>query len=137
MTATVKSLVAGGTREIQADNALAGDDPAPNVVKQLRVNYRLNGRQQTIEVTEGQTLDLPAGAEVEQALYGQLHPPSAGSDRQVDLTAKLSARVKHGELSVRIDNDFAGGDPAVNNPKELRVEYIDQWRSQEHDDKRK
>ena len=123
VTATVKSLVAAGTRDIQADNALAGDDPAPNAVKQLRVNYRLNGRQQTIEVTEGQTLGLPAGAEVEQALYGQLHPPSASGDRQVDLTAKLSARVKRGGLSVRIDNVFAGGDPAVDTPKELRVEY--------------
>ena len=88
MTATVKSLVAGGTREIQADNALTGDDPAPNAVKQLRVNYRLNGRRQTIEVTEGKTLELPEGAEVEQALYGQLHPPPARSDREVDLTAK-------------------------------------------------
>jgi hypothetical protein len=122
VTAAVKSLVAGGTREIRADNGLTGNDPAPNAVKQLRVNYRLNGRRQTIEVMEGKTLELPEGAEVEQALYGQLQPP-APSDRKVDLTAQLSARVKHGGLSVRIDNDFAGGDPAVNNPKELLVEY--------------
>ena len=123
VTANVKSLVAGGTREIQADNAMAGGDPAPNAVKQLRVNYRLNGRRQTIEVVEGKTLELPENAEVEQALYGQLHPPPASSDQTVDLTAKLSARVKHGGLSVRIDNAFAGGDPAVNHPKELRVQY--------------
>ena len=123
VTATVESLVAGGTREIRADNAMAGDDPAPNAVKQLRVNYRLNGGRQTVEVTEGQTLELPEGAEVEQALYGQLHPPSS-NEPQVDLTAKLSARVSHGALSVRIDNDFAGGDPAFNLPKELHVEYM-------------
>jgi hypothetical protein len=123
VTATVKLLVAGGTREIRADNGMAGGDPAPNAVKQLRVNYRLDGRRQTSEVTEGKTLELPEGAEVEQALYGQLHPPPAHGDRTVDLTARLSALVKHGELSVRIDNAIAGHDPAVNNPKELRVEY--------------
>jgi hypothetical protein len=123
VTATVKSLVAGGAREILADNAMAGDDPAPNAVKQLRVTYRLNGRQQTSEVGEGRNLELPEGAEVEQALYGQLHPPPTHADQQVDLTAKLSALVNHGGLSVRIDNDFAGGDPAVNNFKELRVDY--------------
>ncbi len=123
VTADLKALVAGGTHEIRADNGLTGDDPAPNAVKQLRVDYRLNGRRQTVEVTENKMLELPKGAEVEEALYGQLHPPPARSQREVDLTAKLSARVKHGALSVRIDNDFAGGDPAVDIPKELRVEY--------------
>ncbi|MFZ0827157.1 MAG: glycosyl hydrolase [Verrucomicrobiia bacterium] len=122
VTANVKALVAGGTREIRADNGLTGNDPAPNVVKQLRVEYRLNNRRQTVEVTENKTLELPEGAEVEQAIYGQLHPP-ARSDRLMDLTAKLSARVKPGGLSARIDNDFAGDDPAPNDHKELHVEY--------------
>ncbi len=123
VTAAVKALVAGGTREILADNRLTGDDPAPNAVKQLRVSFRLNDRRQTIEVTQNKTLELPAGAQVEQAFYGQLHPPPAHRKQQVDLTAKLSARVKNGGLNVRIDNKFAGGDPAINSPKELRVDY--------------
>jgi hypothetical protein len=123
VTATVKTRVAGGTREIRADNGLTGDDPAPNAVKQLRVNYRLNGRRQTIEVPENKTLVLPKDAEVEQAFYGQLHPPPARRNQPVDLTAKLAARVNHGGLSVRMDNDFAGGDPAANEHKELHVDY--------------
>ncbi|MGA2683829.1 MAG: glycosyl hydrolase [Verrucomicrobiota bacterium] len=123
VTATVKSLVAGGARQIPASNDMAGDDPAPNIVKQLRVTYSLNGRWQTNEVTEGQALELPAGAEVKQALYGRLPSSSNQGDQQLDLTAKLSARVKHGALSVRIDNDFAGGDPAINDFKELGVDY--------------
>ncbi len=123
VTAIVRSLVAGGTREIPADNGMAGSDPAPNAVKQLRVSYQLNGWRHTVEVSEAQTLKLPANAVIDRALYGQLYPPPARSARQVDLTAKLSARVRHGGLSVRIDNDFADGDPAPNLPKELRVEY--------------
>jgi len=41
----------------------------------------------------------------------------------VDLTRKLAALIKEGELNVRVDNDLAGGDPALLVPKELRVEY--------------
>ncbi len=92
-------------------------------MKQLRVNYRLDGRRKTIEVAEGKTLELPDGAQVEQALYGQLHPPPAHGNPQLDLTKKLSGRIKHGELSVRVDNDLTGGDPAPGEHKELQVEY--------------
>jgi hypothetical protein len=45
VTTMVKSLVAGGNREIRAGNDLAEDDPAPGVVKRLRVQFLLNDRQ--------------------------------------------------------------------------------------------
>ena len=123
VTAEVKSLVAGHMREIRADNAMAGGDPAPNQVKQLRVTYRLNGWRRTIEVVEGKTLELPKDAKVERALYGQLHRLPARGNLTVDVTARLSARIENGRLSVRIDNDFAGTDPAPAIRKELHAEY--------------
>jgi (4-O-methyl)-D-glucuronate---lignin esterase len=60
---------------------------------------------------------------VVKAIYGQLASQRGQGDQAVDLTAKLSALVKNGELSVRIDNSLAGGDPASQVPKELRIEY--------------
>ena len=42
---------------------MAEDDPAPGVVKRLRVQFLLNGRQQTSTATEGQPLKLPEGAQ--------------------------------------------------------------------------
>ncbi|MGO8927676.1 MAG: glycosyl hydrolase [Limisphaerales bacterium] len=124
VTATAKSLVAGGTRQIPASNDMAGDDPAPNIVKRLRVEYRLSGQPRKAEVQEGETLELPAGAMVEKALYGALPTQTArGSATTVDITGKLAALVKAGELNVRIDNDLAGGDPAWLVPKELHVDY--------------
>ena len=123
VTSTVKSLVAAGTRRIPASNDMAGEDPAPNIVKQLRVDYRRNGRVQTVEVREGGALELPADAEVVKAIYGQLNAQRGQADKEVDLTAKLSALVKNGELRVRMDNNLAGGDPASLVPKELRIEY--------------
>jgi hypothetical protein len=123
VTAKVRQLLAHGTLQIPAGNDIAGGDPAPNTPKQLRIEFRANGRTQTAEAKEGQTLDLPADAEVTKALYGDLHPGSAPRSRSVDLTRKLAALVKHGELSVPVDNQLAGGDPAYLAPKELRVEY--------------
>ena len=130
VTAAVKSLVADGTRQIPASNDMAGDDPAPNIVKRLRVEYRLprgaGGVLEggTAEVPEGKTFELPAGAVVVRALYGQLPRRTAnGAATSVDITRKLAALVKQGELNVRADNGLAGGDPAYLVSKELQVDY--------------
>ncbi len=123
VTANVKSLVATGTRQIPAGNDMAGDDPAPGIVKRLRIEFVLDGRREMLEANEGETLDLPAGAEVIKAFYGQLHAESATRDPTIDLTAKLASLIESGELNVRIDNNLAGGDPAWLVVKELRVDY--------------
>jgi hypothetical protein len=77
VTARINSLSAGGPVSIDVNNGLAGRDPAPNIVKQLRVAFRRDGCQQTAEAREGRTLVLPAGAEVLTALYGNLRGQSA------------------------------------------------------------
>ena len=123
VTAKVKALVAAGTRRIPADNEMAGEDPAANIVKRLRVEFRLNGGQQTEEVQEGETLEIPTGAEIVQALYGDLRAETASADQTVDLTGKLAALAKPGELEVSVNNELAGRDPAFGIPKELRVDY--------------
>jgi hypothetical protein len=123
VTARVKALVAGGTRRIPADNEMAGEDPAVNIVKRLRLEFCLNGGQQTEEVQEGETLEIPAGAEIVQALYGDLRAETASANQTVDLTSKLADLAKHVELEVSVNNELAGRDPAFGIPKELRVDY--------------
>jgi hypothetical protein len=44
---------------VTTDELRDGNDPFPNVTKALTVNYRLNGRDRTIEVIEGSRLILP------------------------------------------------------------------------------
>lgn len=119
ITEKVKSLVAGGTYVVPADNDFAGDDPASDIPKHLRVEYSLNGTDATAEAKEGEKLYLPHSAKVIKALYGELDT----TNRVADLTKKLESRVKQGGLSVRADNALAGNDPASVVPKELRVEY--------------
>jgi (4-O-methyl)-D-glucuronate---lignin esterase len=119
VTGKVKSLVASGKREIPAGNDFAGTDPAPDIPKELLVEYTLNGQNETASTNEGASLTLPASATVVKALYGKL----ATTNQTVDLTGKLASLVEDGRLSVRADNALAGRDPAFMTPKELRVEY--------------
>ena len=123
ITATVSDLVAQGKLRLAVGNELAGGDPAPYVRKELRVEFRLGDRTQTREANEGKTLELPAGAQVTQALYGNFDPRRTRPAGNVDLTGKLAALVEHGELRALIDDHLAGGDPAPGLTKQLRVEY--------------
>jgi hypothetical protein len=120
VTDAVRKLVAAGQRRILAGNQLAGD-PAPSTPKELRIEYRGPGPQ-TVTVTEGCTVELPAGAEVTRAVYGVL-PDVSVADKTVDITVRVAAQVKDGRLSVRAGNALAGGDPAPMTPKELLVKY--------------
>ena len=119
VTDKVKALVAAGTHEVPADNDFAGDDPAVEVVKQLRVEYNLNGSDETAEVKENGTLAVPESATIVRALYGELN----GTNQVVDVTTKLASLVTDGRLNVSADNTLTGGDPALNLVKELRVDY--------------
>jgi hypothetical protein len=44
---------------VRVNNDLAGDDPAPNRPKELRVRFQVDGREQRRTVSEGQRLSLP------------------------------------------------------------------------------
>jgi hypothetical protein len=62
-TNDVTRLLAGqvnnGSLVIQATNRNLGGDPAPGADKVLTVIYRVNGREQTSTVKEGNTLRIP------------------------------------------------------------------------------
>ena len=121
VTAAVKALVAGGTNSIAAGNHLLGEDPASGVVKRLRVEFELGGRRYTSETTEGGTLEMPAGAVVLRATYGDF-PALEPNQDVMDVTAKVSAMVASGETSVKAANALVGLDPAPMIGKMLRVE---------------
>lgn len=58
VTAKVAQMVESGAMAIGASNSNFGGDPAPGVVKQLRIDYTANGVSHNKTVTEGQTLNL-------------------------------------------------------------------------------
>ncbi|MBT7163013.1 MAG: hypothetical protein HN904_09550, partial [Victivallales bacterium] len=122
VTAIVKAAVKGGSRRIQASNGMAGD-PAPGVVKELKIDFLLDGEKKSVNVEENQTAVVPAGAQVVKAVYGLIDETPAPVAQVLDVTEKLVGLVKKGALSVRVDNALAGRDPAFMVVKELRLEY--------------
>jgi hypothetical protein len=125
VTAKVRASLANGVRRIAATNSMAGGDPAPNVVKELQIDYLVGTEKKTIKVGENRVVELPVGAEVVKALYGLIEEQAAAPEPQaIDVTEKLAALVKDGALRVRADNALAGKDPAYMVVKELRVDYV-------------
>lgn len=61
VTDTVARMVADGAYSIPANNATFGD-PAPLIVKRLRVEYTLNGKPMTQTVAENDTMELVQGS---------------------------------------------------------------------------
>lgn len=59
ITDRVRAAVNGDRLDVEVSNSLAGGDPAPNVPKELRVEYRLGDRTLTKVVPEGQRLTIP------------------------------------------------------------------------------
>jgi alpha-L-rhamnosidase len=63
LQADVTTALAGQVKDnrlsVEASNKNLGGDPAPNVVKRLRVEYELDGKIHTKEIAENQTLSIP------------------------------------------------------------------------------
>lgn len=58
VSAVLKGHIVEGRLNVIAGNQLAGD-PAPNVVKELSVDYSYRDKRQTTTVKEGESLSLP------------------------------------------------------------------------------
>jgi hypothetical protein len=124
VTDIVRRLVEGGRLRIAANNELAGD-PAEGIHKELRIEYNDHGIQAVV-ADEGGTIELPAGADVIRAVYGEPGSKKADAAGRVDITAQVAAQVQDGRLFVKAGNQLAGVDPMPMVPKELLVEY--RWR---------
>ncbi|MDR1335589.1 MAG: DUF3395 domain-containing protein, partial [Tannerella sp.] len=128
VTETVCQLVADGKLTVRASNDLpSGGDPAPGTFKQMRIDYRIDGRDRRMSVNEGLSVTLPPGAEIVRAYYGIIAriPEEEPVRQTVDVTAKMKTLVRDGALTVKADDGLTDGkDPASGWRKEVRVEYL-------------
>lgn len=131
VTAKLNALIKNNQLAVTANNEIAGD-PAADVVKHLLVEYTYDGKEYTVKLREGSRLTLPvdgfpAGRElvIRRAVYGDLVEQLVKLPelKTVDITERLAARVSGGILRTMINNELAGGDPALFVPKRVRVEY--------------
>lgn len=108
VTAKVSELVQSGRKSIAASNEELGGDPASGSVKQLRVDFTLDGKPATLTVDEGDSLIFPVNTNQLAAIRSFeklstdrtfVRPPMGTSflagrtiprDGIVDLTVKLA-----------------------------------------------
>ncbi|HTL71986.1 MAG TPA: glycosyl hydrolase, partial [bacterium] len=106
--ARIVSLIKSGRKSIVADSDELGGDPASGQVKQLRIEFTVDGKPGTATVDEGDTFILPTGAKsiAKTRSFGKtsvdrtfVRPPPAAAgasesiprDDVLDLTANLGA----------------------------------------------
>jgi len=58
VTEAVRKAVVSGSLGLRAGNDLANGDPAPNLVKELRVEFTLDGKDEVRTVVEGESITL-------------------------------------------------------------------------------
>jgi hypothetical protein len=144
--------LAAQDRTFRMGNSTFGIDPDEGVVKTLRIFARdRNGRERMFEYTEGSTVDGALFTGWRSGNWGRERRPGgwggggnnggnssvdagngalnivsatygAGQQRR-DVTDRVRSMVRDRRLSISVNNDVLGGDPAPNVPKDLRVVY--------------
>ena len=122
VTAKVQRKADAGEHSFPVTAMAWGDDPAPNVVKTLEVDFSIDGQPFTAKATDTETIRLArnaVGTRVEKALYGVLDDPK----RTRDVTKKLQRLLDGWESSFPVARIADGDDPAFGTVKTLDVEY--------------
>ncbi|MGB7023144.1 MAG: hypothetical protein WBD73_05040 [Candidatus Acidiferrales bacterium] len=143
VTSLLNSRIERDQLSVPVNNATMGGDPAQDIRKTLTVWYSLGGSDSQTSVNEGGILNLPPAGESLRAETPRAEHPRAerrlqilradyGADnRFADVTALLSSRIQDGRLSLPVDNDTMGGDPADEHHKTLSVWYLEDGRPAE------
>ena len=58
VTDKVRQAIVSGSLNLTAENSLSGGDPAPNVPKELRIEYSINGKDEVKVIPEGQSVTI-------------------------------------------------------------------------------
>ena len=129
VTTRVQGLVHDGVLDFRVDSHPLGYDPAPHRVKVFRLQViDERGRQRQLEYADKDHVRLlittwtnnpgyGRGLQITRSEYG-----IPGHSR--DVTRLLTGLVQADRLSVRVDNDTMGGDPAEDHRKTLTVWYV-------------
>ncbi|HOK77744.1 MAG TPA: hypothetical protein PLW35_08495, partial [Verrucomicrobiota bacterium] len=122
VTAKVQRKIDTGEFRFPAMAMAEGDDPAPEIVKTLVVDYEIDGRSFRVKAQDPATVNISRSAvqiTVEKARYGVLDDPA----RTRDVRDKVQRLVDAGETSFKVALMAQGDDPAFLVVKTLELEY--------------
>ncbi|GAA4319446.1 hypothetical protein GCM10023149_18120 [Mucilaginibacter gynuensis] len=114
---------------IAAVNNLLPADPAPGSVKELRMDYELDGRRQTLSLVEGQQHDLKFEGKpfkLIRALYGKFTKEFKGVPPKYpvyDVADKVNELINSGQLIFKVTDVLFDAAPTPGIDRELRLSY--------------
>jgi len=125
VTAKLSELARGGQLVVAADNDTMGRDPANLHVKELRVDYTLDGKPGHATVPENETLVLPAGTTIGPA---PLWAASAAGGGSPVVTAWSNGRVElHTAAGKTLQADAANLPPPQEVSGEWNLNFPPNW----------
>src|SRR5713226_1509634 len=93
---------------------------------------RMRDVMRQYNIPEDVPFNQVASSNLTRSEYGNLRIISASygyGDRAANVTEQLQRLIQNGQLSITVNNDSMGGDPAPNRPKRLNVTYSDRGRT--------
>src|SRR5215831_740549 len=135
VTSQVMALIRNNQLSFQVTNAGLGGDPAPGRVKQLQLQVRSErGDVQTMTFNENDFVSLAIANNGGNGWGGGGYPGASDlrilraeygvGERLVDVTNRLNSQIRNGQLSLLVNNDTMGRDPAEDHRKQLTVWYL-------------
>lgn len=134
VTALLAQQIQQNELRMDVTNETMGGDPAPAVVKSLRLEYEYQGRTQSVTVPEKGRLNLPdgIGSGSSTAVLEILEADYGAQGRRNNVADLLRRAVRGDQLNLRVNNGTMGGDPYPGPDKELYVRYRYQGREYEN-----
>ena len=126
VTDLLNSRIERDQLSLPVNNATMGGDPARDIPKALTVWYSYDGADLETSVDEGGTLSIPPTGDFSsgEGRLQILRADYGAENRFADVTSLLSSRIRDGQLSLPVNNDTMGGDPADDQHKALSVWYL-------------
>ena len=116
----LRPLIAHDCFLLRARWGLGNPDPAPNTIKDVQIVYRFNGTRKSATFRQDQDIILPtptAAFTIVSASFGV-------TNRRVDVTEAIRARVVDGSLQLPPKWGFGRVDPAAGTVKTVEITYI-------------
>ncbi len=145
VTSIVQRHVRGNSISLEVNNDTMGGDPRPHHPKELRVKYRSKNKihQETIREVywftvgagSGGSWQRPPARPPERPIYDDdleiISARYGAHGRYWDVTDRVRRAARGGAVSLRVDNNTMGGDPAPHQVKELQVKYRSRGRKEQ------
>jgi hypothetical protein len=127
VTAQLQAIVDGGATSLTVADLASDGDPAPNIVKTLRVEYEVGGKTYSAKGTDPEriTFTRPTGDQrivIRHAVWGPAGDEEVHGTTK-DVTRQVQGMVDRGGPSFVVADLVSEGDPAPNMLKTLTVEY--------------